>query len=129
MRDRCTAGVAFFYKQHSDEQIAEILNREQLCSGTGLIFTYLRVARLRVAKRIPSAFRFFSSASFFFRFRSRFRSFDMYGLLSVRVLAVPWLGRRSVHFRDVPDTRQARKGQLVPVTATASRLDMDSPAG
>ena len=46
--------IADLAKQHSDEQIAEILNREKLCSGTGLTFTYVSVARLRVAKRIPS---------------------------------------------------------------------------
>jgi len=46
--------IADLAKHHSDEQVAEILNRDQLCSGTGLTFTYVRVARLRVAKRIPS---------------------------------------------------------------------------
>ena len=33
--------IADLAKQHSDEQIAEILNREELCSGTGLTFTYV----------------------------------------------------------------------------------------
>ena len=32
--------IAGLAEQHTDEQIAEILNREGLCSGTGLTFTY-----------------------------------------------------------------------------------------
>jgi DNA invertase Pin-like site-specific DNA recombinase len=47
--DRIT-GLA---EQHTDEQIAEILNREGLCSGTGLTFTYEHITCLRIAKRIP----------------------------------------------------------------------------
>jgi hypothetical protein len=45
--------IAGLAEQHADEQIAEILNREGLCSGTGLTFTYEDVTRLRIAKRIP----------------------------------------------------------------------------
>jgi DNA invertase Pin-like site-specific DNA recombinase len=46
--------IAGLAKQHTDEQIAEILHREGLCSSTGLTFTYEHVTRLRIAKRIPS---------------------------------------------------------------------------
>ena len=45
--------IAGLAEQHTDEQIAEILNREELRSGTGLTFTYEHVTRLRIAKRIP----------------------------------------------------------------------------
>ena len=45
--------IADLAKQNSDEQIAEILNREKLPSGSGLPFNWIRVAHLRVAKRIP----------------------------------------------------------------------------
>ena len=45
--------IAELAEQHTDEQIAEILNREGLRSGTGLPFTDESVTRLRIAKRIP----------------------------------------------------------------------------
>jgi len=45
--------IAGLAEQHTDEQIAEILNREGLHSGTGQTFTYEDVIRLRIAKRIP----------------------------------------------------------------------------
>lgn len=45
--------IAGLAEQHTDEQIAEILNREGLHSGTGQTFTYEDVTRLRIAKRIP----------------------------------------------------------------------------
>ncbi len=45
--------ISILAEQHTDEQIAEILNRESLRSGTGLTFTYAHVVRLRIAKRIP----------------------------------------------------------------------------
>ena len=45
--------IAGLAEQHTDEQIAEILNREGLHSGTGLTFTYEHVAGLRIAKQIP----------------------------------------------------------------------------
>ncbi len=41
--------------------------------------------------------------------------------IAVGALSVPWLGRRSVHPRDVPDVRKVRKGQLVSVTARRCR--------
>ncbi|MHB8975024.1 MAG: hypothetical protein ACYC4N_31740 [Pirellulaceae bacterium] len=40
-------------KQHTDEETADVLNREGLCSGTGQPFTYEQVTRLRIAKQIP----------------------------------------------------------------------------
>jgi DNA invertase Pin-like site-specific DNA recombinase len=45
--------IAALTKQHTDEEIAEILNREGRCSGTGQPFTYEQVSRLRIAKQIP----------------------------------------------------------------------------
>ena len=45
--------IASLAQQHTDEQIAEILNREGLHSGTGLNFTYDHVTSLRIAKGIP----------------------------------------------------------------------------
>jgi DNA invertase Pin-like site-specific DNA recombinase len=39
---------------HTDEQIAEILDREGLRSGTGLTYTRDHVQHLRIAKQIPS---------------------------------------------------------------------------
>jgi hypothetical protein len=45
--------IADLAKEHTDEQIAEILNREGLHSNTVQTFTDEHIARLRVAKRIP----------------------------------------------------------------------------
>jgi DNA invertase Pin-like site-specific DNA recombinase len=45
--------IADLAKEHTDEQIAEILNREGLHSNTVQTFTYEHIARLRIAKRIP----------------------------------------------------------------------------
>jgi len=45
--------IAALAEQHTDEQIAETLNREGLCSGTGLTFTREHVNRLRMDKQIP----------------------------------------------------------------------------
>lgn len=45
--------IAALAKQHTDEEIADVLNREGLCSGTGQPFTYEQVTRLRIAKQIP----------------------------------------------------------------------------
>jgi DNA invertase Pin-like site-specific DNA recombinase len=42
--------------QHTDEQIAAILNAEGLRSGAGLVFTHVQIARLRSAKNIPAYF-------------------------------------------------------------------------
>jgi hypothetical protein len=39
---------------HTDEQIAKLLNQEELTTGTGLPFTRLRVQRIRNAYKIPS---------------------------------------------------------------------------
>jgi DNA invertase Pin-like site-specific DNA recombinase len=45
--------IAGLAKEHTDEQIAEILNREGLHSNTVQTFNYEHIARLRIAKRIP----------------------------------------------------------------------------
>jgi DNA invertase Pin-like site-specific DNA recombinase len=45
--------IAKLAEQNTDEQIAEILKREDISTGTGLPFTRERVQHLRIAKQIP----------------------------------------------------------------------------